>query len=112
MRITKWKVDQGCTDDDDSVSGEEDNGFVGLLSVEEKVGAKLQWAESPEPADDLLELFNEVLELTSTPIDAPMPAQATAISSVAVQEDTLNEMALKTTESSRRWRPKMFMKRA
>jgi hypothetical protein len=111
MRIAKWKVDQGCTDDDDSVSGEEDNGFVGFLSVEENFGAKLPWTESPEPADILLELYNEVLELTSTPIDAPMPAQAAASSSAEVQEDTSNEIALETTQNNRRWRPKMFMKR-
>jgi hypothetical protein len=112
MRITKWKVDQGCTDDDDSVSGQEDNGFVGLMSVEKKFGAKMSWAGWPEPADVLLELYNEVLELTSTPMDAPMPARAAASSSAEVQEDTLNEIALKTTQNNRRWRPKRFMKRS
>jgi hypothetical protein len=111
MRIAKWKVDQGFTDDDDGVPDEDDNGFVGLLSVQ-KFGTKMPWEESPEPADDLMELYNEVIALTSIPIDATMPAQAAASSSAAVQEDTSNEIALETTQNNRRWRPKMFMKRA
>jgi hypothetical protein len=111
MRIAKWKVDQGCADDDDSVSGEEDNRFMGLLSVDKKFGAKLIW-DTPEAVDDLLELYNEVLELTSIPMDAPIPARAVASSSAAVQEDTSNEIALRTTPNNRRWRPKLFMKRS
>lgn len=80
MSITRWKQNLGVpdkVDDDSSSSSETENDFVGLLQVEENSSedstpntTEISQADSIEDElRDLLDLYNEVLELTSTPLD-------------------------------------------
>jgi hypothetical protein len=85
MNIRRWKRRNGLLDsenDDSSVSSESDSGFVGFVRLDdhEEDGTRLTDIDSSEvqrrvdeELSDLIELYNEVLELTSTALDTMPP---------------------------------------
>jgi hypothetical protein len=112
MSIMRWKVDQGVdlnnNDDDSSESSEYDHGFVGLLNVD-GAGA-VPWGGNSDPAAstaateaslrELLELYNEVLELTATPMNSVPQTQVSVNTSVS-----------RSTKRRRLRFPKLFTKK-
>jgi hypothetical protein len=112
MSIMRWKIDQGMDlnndDDSSSESSEFDHGFVGLLNVDGFRAAP--WGENSDPAAstaaaeetlrELLELYNEVLELTATPTN-----------SVTQTQGSVNTSVSRSTKRRRLRLPKLFTKK-
>lgn len=89
MNIRRWKKTNGILDSDDddsSVSSESETGFVGFIRLDdhEEDGTRLTNIDPEferlevqrrvdEELHDLIELYNEVLELTSTELDTMPP---------------------------------------
>jgi hypothetical protein len=128
-KIMKWKFYNGVEENDDddvSVSSNQDyKGFVGLIDVDCNGIDGSSSSSTPEPSaptssgnhyaddelSDLLDLYNEVLALTDSPMNATIPQGA---SSQAEQDDLdtmLSQNGLLKVKSRRGWRPKMFSKK-
>lgn len=133
LSIDQWKKDHGVEDTDDdesSTSSENDCAFVGLLQIDENVAAKndnIRVSSSSRPhtsqnpldddLSDLLDLYNEVLELTATPFQStpplqqerrprPRPETVGEVSSDEITQAAISAMVAYTAR--RKWRPKLF----
>ena len=129
MSIHQWKTTQQIElDDESSCASREGEGadFVGLLSVEEQPYSNQENHSAPDEISiptsgnddshdddlsDLLALYNEVLELTRSPMDAPIPERSNVSSRPSILEETAESIVLSAT-SRNRWRKplKLFSK--
>ncbi len=142
LSIDKWKKENGVdetehddnddNDDDSSIWGANDCTFVGLLQLDANVGSKnddilsspRHDTENPVIDDDLrdlMDLYNEVLELTSAPFQSHshLPSRShqeehqpvTATPIVPSDEEVDAAIGVMVAHTARRmWRPKLFKK--
>ena len=138
MAIYTWKKTHGLVDDDehdnDSDAHDHSRGFVGVLHMKDQPALMGDYDDdddtssslherdpqslsltTPQLSDDelrnILDLFNEVLDLTSLPLDE-LAAQATTSTteSSTITAQSVNAMVSSSRASRRRWRPKFFGK--
>lgn len=128
--IDKWRRENGIeeSDDDTSILSEDDCNFVGLLQIDGDLAARSnhrvhQTQLEPEmPMDDdlsdLLDLYNEVLELTSTPFESGTGLQAAtrprAPSPIFLSQEASDAAfgaIVAQTAARRIWLPKLFQKK-
>lgn len=155
LKIERWRKTNGAPaieDDDASASSESSEpGFVGLLHVDESIRRKADNLNNDEveeedddddeidhpcaqdtadPVDDeladLLELYNEVLELTSAPFDVMPPSRQAPPQQPRANNNIMPNLPSPSMEAAadaalsvlvarhtarRTWRPKLFPKK-
>lgn len=122
MSIYSWKKRNGIVEEDEDET-DASNGFVGVLHIHDQPALEcgtfeqendLLMPNEREPiltarlADEellqILDLYNEVLDLTSTPLDEIPQTRGSEITSNSID-------ALVSRTARRKWRPKFFGKK-
>ena len=129
--IDKWRRENGVEDSEDetSVVSENDSNFFGLLQIDGDGAAHNNHRFNPTqqldlemPAEDdlsdLLDLYNEVLELTSTHFESTTGSHSVirprAVSPISLSDEASDAAfgaIVAQTVARRLWLPKLFQKK-